>query len=181
MLQYIFGFIFGLIERIIKRIKILLNCLVGKEVSDSDSFQCKFVSLCFIHFCKCACDKAVNYSIVNDLNTSIPPCVMSNIGILLFVVGNSLLQEHSMQWTLKWWRIICKRTKFLSCTFYVFFPVNLDNKIGAVGCIPQCVPKSLLRIGLIRVNPNTNEPIRDKRGLCISTDPGKSMVHSSCL
>ncbi|KDR22229.1 hypothetical protein L798_01835, partial [Zootermopsis nevadensis] len=51
--------------------------------------------------------------------------------------------------------------------------VNLDNKIGAVGCIPQCVPKSFLPIGLIRVNLNTNEPIRDKRGLCIRTDPGE--------
>ncbi|XP_023713296.2 long-chain fatty acid transport protein 4-like, partial [Cryptotermes secundus] len=51
--------------------------------------------------------------------------------------------------------------------------INLDSQIGAVGCIPRCVPRSLLPVDLIRVDPDTNIPIRDKRGLCIRCDTGE--------
>ncbi|PSN39832.1 hypothetical protein C0J52_19191 [Blattella germanica] len=51
--------------------------------------------------------------------------------------------------------------------------VNLDNKIGAVGCIPQCVPSFVLPVGLIKVDPNTNEPIRNEKGLCIRCGPNE--------
>lgn len=51
--------------------------------------------------------------------------------------------------------------------------INLDNKVGAVGSFPQFIPSFLLPIGLIRVDPNTNEPIRDKRGLCIRCRPNE--------
>ncbi|PNF41524.1 hypothetical protein B7P43_G13038 [Cryptotermes secundus] len=51
--------------------------------------------------------------------------------------------------------------------------INPDGQIGAVGCFPRCVPRSLLPIDLIRVDPNTNIPIRDKRGLCIQCDAGE--------
>jgi len=43
------------------------------------------------------------------------------------------------------------------------------------------VPQSFVPFGLIRVDPSTNEPIRDKRGLCIRSDAGKSMIHALCL
>ncbi|GFG31831.1 hypothetical protein Cfor_10254, partial [Coptotermes formosanus] len=51
--------------------------------------------------------------------------------------------------------------------------INTANKIGAVGYLPKCVPQSWLPIGLIRVDPDTYEPIRDNRGLCIRCDPGE--------
>ncbi|XP_069674182.1 long-chain fatty acid transport protein 1-like [Periplaneta americana] len=51
--------------------------------------------------------------------------------------------------------------------------LNIDNRIGAVGCMPQCVPQSLLPVGLVRVDPETNEPVRDRRGLCIRCEAGE--------
>ncbi|CAH1391128.1 unnamed protein product [Nezara viridula] len=50
--------------------------------------------------------------------------------------------------------------------------VNYDNKIGAIGFIPQIIPKFFSRsIGaIIRVNPDTMEPVRGNDGLCIECD-----------
>uniref|UniRef100_A0A146LH94 Very long-chain fatty acid transport protein n=1 Tax=Lygus hesperus TaxID=30085 RepID=A0A146LH94_LYGHE len=44
---------------------------------------------------------------------------------------------------------------------------NLDNKIGAVGCLPQFLPRSLFPMAIIRINPETDEPVRGPDGLCI--------------
>jgi solute carrier family 27 fatty acid transporter 1/4 len=51
--------------------------------------------------------------------------------------------------------------------------VNNSNKIGAVGHLPKCIPQSWLDSGLIKVDPNTYEPIRDSRGLCMRCDVGE--------
>jgi solute carrier family 27 fatty acid transporter 1/4 len=60
----------------------------------------------------------------------------------------------------------------------IFLLVNIDNKIGAVGYLPRCLPQSLFPVGLIKVDPNTKVPIRDKRGLCIRCDVGKSVIRA---
>ncbi|XP_046995918.1 long-chain fatty acid transport protein 4-like [Schistocerca americana] len=44
--------------------------------------------------------------------------------------------------------------------------VNLDNKIGAVGFLPQILPEKLFPVALIKVDEETHEVIRDKNGLC---------------
>jgi len=44
--------------------------------------------------------------------------------------------------------------------------------------LPKCVPQSWLPIGLIKVDPNTYEPIRDSRGLCMRCDAGKSVIYA---
>lgn len=51
--------------------------------------------------------------------------------------------------------------------------VNVDNQVGAVGFVPSILPKSLHPVALIRVNPETCEPIRGKDGFCIRTEIGK--------
>ncbi|KAG8271589.1 hypothetical protein J6590_059065 [Homalodisca vitripennis] len=51
---------------------------------------------------------------------------------------------------------------------------NLNGKIGAIGCIPQCLPRALIPVAIIRVNEETNEPIRTSKGLCIWCKPGET-------
>uniref|UniRef100_A0A1Y1L4Z5 AMP-dependent synthetase/ligase domain-containing protein n=1 Tax=Photinus pyralis TaxID=7054 RepID=A0A1Y1L4Z5_PHOPY len=54
------------------------------------------------------------------------------------------------------------------------FVVNIDNKVGSVGCIPNRL-KGLMGIFLIKYDPNTGEPTRDTNGRCIrcgSNEPG---------
>ncbi|XP_012262603.2 long-chain fatty acid transport protein 1-like [Athalia rosae] len=53
--------------------------------------------------------------------------------------------------------------------------VNVDNQIGAVGFVPLILPKSLHPVALIRVTPDTCEPIRGPDGFCIraeTNEPG---------
>ncbi|XP_073980024.1 long-chain fatty acid transport protein 4-like isoform X3 [Rhodnius prolixus] len=44
---------------------------------------------------------------------------------------------------------------------------NLDNTIGAVGSLPRCLPEFLFPLAVIRIDPETEEPVRGKDGLCI--------------
>lgn len=56
--------------------------------------------------------------------------------------------------------------------FYLkFFSVNVDNTIGAVGFVPSILPKSLHPVAIVRVNPETCEPVRDSNGFCIRAEP----------
>ncbi|XP_015175020.1 PREDICTED: long-chain fatty acid transport protein 4-like [Polistes dominula] len=48
--------------------------------------------------------------------------------------------------------------------------INIDNQVGAIGFVPSFLPKFLHPIALIRVNPDTSEPIRGKDGFCIRTE-----------
>ncbi|XP_015592624.1 long-chain fatty acid transport protein 1 [Cephus cinctus] len=53
--------------------------------------------------------------------------------------------------------------------------VNVDNTVGAVGFVPSILPKSLHPVAIIRVNPETCEPIRGADGFCIraeTNEPG---------
>ncbi|UYV61948.1 SLC27A4, partial [Cordylochernes scorpioides] len=50
--------------------------------------------------------------------------------------------------------------------------VNIDNTLGACGFISQLVP-SVYPVTLIRVDPDTSEPIRNEEGLCMSCRPGE--------
>jgi hypothetical protein len=51
------------------------------------------------------------------------------------------------------------------------FVVNVDNTVGAVGFIPSILPKSLHPVAIIRVNPETCEPIRGPNGYCLRAEP----------
>ncbi|KAG7208409.1 hypothetical protein KM043_014641 [Ampulex compressa] len=48
--------------------------------------------------------------------------------------------------------------------------VNLDSQFGAVGFVPSFFPKSLHPFVIIRVHPETYEPIRGPNGLCIRAE-----------
>ncbi|XP_043476759.1 long-chain fatty acid transport protein 4-like isoform X1 [Leptopilina heterotoma] len=48
--------------------------------------------------------------------------------------------------------------------------VNVDNQVGAVGFVPSILPKSLHPVALIKINPETCEPIRGSNGFCIRTE-----------
>ncbi|KRT84322.1 AMP-binding protein [Oryctes borbonicus] len=53
--------------------------------------------------------------------------------------------------------------------------VNVDNTIGAVGFVSRILP-FVYPISIIRVDPETGNPIRDKNGLCIECNPGEPGV-----
>ncbi|KAG8223652.1 hypothetical protein J437_LFUL001759 [Ladona fulva] len=50
--------------------------------------------------------------------------------------------------------------------------VNLDNTVGAVGFLPRFFPSSIYPVDLVRVDPETLEPIRNEKGFCIRCAPG---------
>lgn len=52
-----------------------------------------------------------------------------------------------------------------------FIVVNTDNTVGAIGFVSRIVP-SAYPISIIKVNPDTGEPIRNSDGLCIQCAPG---------
>ncbi|XP_075213343.1 long-chain fatty acid transport protein 4-like [Lycorma delicatula] len=47
---------------------------------------------------------------------------------------------------------------------------NLDNTVGAIGCLPRCLPQSVFPIAIIRINHETGDPVRNNRGLCERCD-----------
>ena len=49
---------------------------------------------------------------------------------------------------------------------------NFDGKVGAVGRVPRYLRNNFM-VRLIRVDPETGEPERDGRGLCIECKPGE--------
>lgn len=52
---------------------------------------------------------------------------------------------------------------------------NLDGTIGAVGSLPQCLPSFLFPVAIIKIDPETMKPVRNKNGLCIrckANEPG---------
>jgi len=53
----------------------------------------------------------------------------------------------------------------------VWFAVNIDNKIGAVGFIPRYA-SDLYPVALLKINEDTGEILRRPDGLCISCKPG---------
>ena len=53
------------------------------------------------------------------------------------------------------------------------FSVNNENRRGAVGFLPVFFPK-IFPLGLIKVDKNTGEEIRDENGLCVRCEPGES-------
>ncbi|KAK6618734.1 hypothetical protein RUM43_013125 [Polyplax serrata] len=50
--------------------------------------------------------------------------------------------------------------------------VNIDNKVGAVGFVPR-LAGAVYPVVLIKVNPETEEPIRNSKGYCIRCQPGE--------
>ncbi|XP_022901811.2 long-chain fatty acid transport protein 4-like isoform X1 [Onthophagus taurus] len=53
--------------------------------------------------------------------------------------------------------------------------VNIDNTVGAIGFISRIIPK-IYPISIIRCDPATGEPIRDKNGLCMRCKPNEPGV-----
>ncbi|XP_063241547.1 long-chain fatty acid transport protein 4 isoform X2 [Bacillus rossius redtenbacheri] len=52
---------------------------------------------------------------------------------------------------------------------------NVDNKVGAIGFISRIFP-SVYPISIIRVDPDSGEPIRNEKGLCTVCKPGEPGV-----
>ena len=52
-----------------------------------------------------------------------------------------------------------------------YISVNFDNTIGAVGFKSMILP-SVYPVTLIKVDPKTNEIIRDRNGVCVKAKPG---------
>ena len=53
--------------------------------------------------------------------------------------------------------------------------VNVDNTVGSIGFISRIIP-AVYPISIIKVDPQTGEPIRDARGLCIPCKPNEPGV-----
>ncbi|XP_023713297.2 long-chain fatty acid transport protein 4 isoform X1 [Cryptotermes secundus] len=53
--------------------------------------------------------------------------------------------------------------------------VNIDNKVGAIGFVSRILP-AVYPISIIRVDPETGDPIRNSKGLCITCKPGEPGV-----
>ncbi|XP_072936361.1 long-chain fatty acid transport protein 4-like [Epargyreus clarus] len=53
--------------------------------------------------------------------------------------------------------------------------VNVDNKTGAIGFVSRIIP-AVYPIAIIKVDQDTGEPIRDKRGLCQLAKPNEPGV-----
>lgn len=56
-------------------------------------------------------------------------------------------------------------------TFVLSLTANTDNTFGAIGFVSRLIP-SIYPISIIRVNPETCEPIRNEEGLCMRCNPG---------
>ena len=58
----------------------------------------------------------------------------------------------------------------------VHFPlsssVNCENKVGAVGFTTRIAPM-LYPVTLVKIDPVTGEPVRDKNGVCVHAQPGE--------
>lgn len=67
--------------------------------------------------------------------------------------------------------INCRNTTLI----ITFFTVNVDNTVGAIGFVSRIIP-SVYPISIIRVDPQTGEPIRDAHGLCIPCKPNEPGV-----
>lgn len=52
---------------------------------------------------------------------------------------------------------------------------NIDNQPGAIGFVSRLIP-TIYPISIIRVDPITSEPIRNKKGLCQRCEPGEPGV-----
>lgn len=50
---------------------------------------------------------------------------------------------------------------------------NIDGKIGAIGCLPRCIPMSLYPMAIVKVDEETNQPIRNEKGHCIRCKSGE--------
>lgn len=55
------------------------------------------------------------------------------------------------------------------------FAVNIDNTVGSIGFVSRIIP-SVYPISIIKVDPQTGEPIRDARGLCMQCEPNEPGV-----
>lgn len=56
--------------------------------------------------------------------------------------------------------------------------VNVDNQVGAVGFVPSILPKSLHPVAIVRVNPETGEPVRGPDGYCIRAEISKNQLNN---
>ncbi|CRK92993.1 CLUMA_CG006481, isoform A [Clunio marinus] len=53
--------------------------------------------------------------------------------------------------------------------------VNVDNVVGAIGFVSRIIP-AVYPISIIKCNPDTGEPIRDRNGLCQLCEPNEPGV-----
>jgi solute carrier family 27 fatty acid transporter 1/4 len=58
-----------------------------------------------------------------------------------------------------------------NCIYFSLL-VNIDNKVGAIGFVSRIIP-AVYPISIIRVDPETGDPIRNSKGLCITCKPGE--------
>lgn len=69
-------------------------------------------------------------------------------------------------------------------SFILHPPVNNNvNAVGSVGFLPRCLPLSLSPVAIVRVDPESGEPVREPRtGHCIRCEDGKlpSVLHPEC-
>jgi solute carrier family 27 fatty acid transporter 1/4 len=59
-----------------------------------------------------------------------------------------------------------------------FLLVNIDNKVGSIGFVSRIIP-AVYPISIIRVDPETGDPLRNSKGLCIACKPGECNVKFS--
>ncbi|CAG2174847.1 unnamed protein product [Oppiella nova] len=54
---------------------------------------------------------------------------------------------------------------------------NITGKVGACGFLPRCIPPWLCQlifpVVVVKVDPNTREPVRDENGICVPVEMGE--------
>ncbi|VVC40326.1 Hypothetical protein CINCED_3A021573 [Cinara cedri] len=99
-----------------------------------------------------------------------PPSIADNTHQVRLIIGNGLRPQIWEDFTKRF--NIKKVAEFYGATEGNANMMNTTNKVGAVGFIPF-IGEPFYPVTLIRVNPETNEPIRGKNNLCIKCKAGE--------
>ncbi|XP_063902573.1 long-chain fatty acid transport protein 4-like isoform X1 [Zophobas morio] len=92
---------------------------------------------------------------------------------LRMIYGNGLRPQIWVQFIERF--NIPKVSEFYGATEGNANIVNVDNTVGSIGFISRIIP-AVYPISIIKVDPQTGEPIRDARGLCIPCKPNEPGV-----
>nr|CAD7447794.1 unnamed protein product [Timema bartmani] len=127
----------------------------------------------FTDVCKYKCTVAQYIGEMCRYILAVPPRPEDTDHKLRLVFGNGLRPQIWSEFTKRF--NIPRVGEFYGATEGNANIVNVDNKVGAIGFVSRIIP-SVYPISIIRVDPNTGEPIRDSKGLCIVCKPGEPGV-----
>ncbi|CAG9854851.1 unnamed protein product [Phyllotreta striolata] len=104
---------------------------------------------------------------------AVPPNDKDPVHNLRMIFGNGLRPQIWTEFTKRF--AIESVREFYGATEGNANIVNIDNTVGAIGFISRIIP-SVYPISIIKVDPNTGEPVRDAKGLCQTCKPNEPGV-----